>query len=154
MDREAAIALAAAARVGRMATVRPDATPHVVPITFALFRDGSAIHCYWAVDAKPKRSAVLQRIKNLRANPAVEIVVDAYDDDWTRLWWVRLRGTGRVVTSTDERGSAITALAAKYAPYRSMELADDVVAIDVEGVSWWSAGEGPREPRSSARSFG
>jgi len=127
-----------------MATVRPDATPHVVPFVFALIREGTAIRLYWAVDAKPKRPTTLRRIENLRVNPAVEVVVDGYDDDWTALWWVRLRGTSRVVTSSEERRSALAALASKYAPYRAIEPAGDVVAIDVDAVSWWAAGDALR----------
>ena len=127
--------------MGRLATVRPDGTPHVVPFVFALVRDGSATRLYWAVDHKPKRSRSLRRVENLKVNPTVEVVVDRYDDDWTGLWWVRMRGTGRVVTSAEERRTALTALASKYAPYRAVPTEGDVVAIEVEAVSWWSARE-------------
>ena len=124
-----------------MATVRPDGTPHVVPFVFALARTGDLVRLYWAVDAKPKRSTTLRRIENLRANPAVEVVVDRYDDDWSSLWWVRLRGRGRVVEDPGERAAAVAALSAKYVPYRSAEPRDTVEAIDVDGVTWWAAGE-------------
>ena len=140
MNADDAIALAADARVGRLATVRPDGTPHVVPFVFALVGGGDRVRLYWAVDRKPKRSPKLRRIENLRANPAVEVLVDAYDDaDWTALWWVRLRGRGRVVSATEERTAGLEALASKYAQYRSAEPMADVVAIDVDNVSWWSA---------------
>jgi PPOX class probable F420-dependent enzyme len=134
---------AAEARVGRIATVRPDGTPHVVPFVFALIRDGDAARFYWAVDQKPKRSTKLRRIEHLRTNPAAEIVIDGYDDDWTMLWWVRMRGNGRIVDDPEERRTALAVLAAKYAPYRSQEPTDDVVAIDVDAVSWWSADDAP-----------
>jgi PPOX class probable F420-dependent enzyme len=151
LDREAAIERAAEARVGRLATVRPDGTPHVVPFVFVLVRDGTAVRLYWTVDAKPKRSTSLRRVENLRANPAVEVVVDRYDDEWTGLWWVRMRGTGRVVTSAEERRTALTALASKYPAYRSMRAEGDVVAIEVEAVSWWSAEEDLPSPPRPAR---
>jgi PPOX class probable F420-dependent enzyme len=137
--------------VGRLATVRPDGTPHVVPFVFALVRHGTAVRLYWTVDAKPKRSTSLRRVENLRLNPAVEVVVDRYDDEWDGLWWVRMRGTGRVVTSAEERRTALTALASKYPAYRSMRSEGDVVAIEVEAVSWWSAEEDRPSPPSSAR---
>lgn len=127
--------------MGRLATVRPGGTPHVVPFVFALVRDDSAIRLYWAVDHKPKRSTSLRRVENLKVHPEVEVVVDRYDDDWTDLWWVRMRGTGRIVTSAEERRTALTALASKYPPYRSRHAEGDVVAIEVEAVSWWSARE-------------
>lgn len=141
MTRDEAIARASRARVGRIATVRPDGTPHVVPLVFALVDDGAGVRLYWAVDRKPKRSASLRRIANLRANPAAEVVIDGFDEDWTRLWWVRLRGTGRVVGSAEERRAALDALRAKYAQYRDDAPAGDVVAIDVLEVTSWAAWE-------------
>ena len=132
-----AIARAAAAPVGRIATVRPDGTPHVVPFVFALTEAEDGIRLYWAVDRKPKTSTALQRIENLRANPAVEVVVDEYDDDWSRLWWVRFTGTGRVLSSGPERATALEALVAKYPPYRTEPPDGDVIAIDVVSITRW-----------------
>src|SRR5204862_1297005 len=83
----------AAARVARLATTDPDGRPHLVPIVFAL--DGDTL--YTAVDRKPKRSARLRRVENARARPDVTVLVDHYDEDWERLWWIRLRGRARVL---------------------------------------------------------
>ena len=71
--------------------------PHVVPICFAI--DGDML--YTAVDEKPKRTRALQRLRNIEANPRVEVLIDHCDEDWSQLWWVRLRGTG-----ADRRRSA------------------------------------------------
>jgi PPOX class probable F420-dependent enzyme len=119
--------------------VTPDGRPHVVPFVFAVVEDRGSVRAYWAVDAKPKRSPRLQRLRNLASNPAAEIVVDGYDEDWDRLWWVRAGGTGRIVQDPDERAAALGALRAKYPRYR--DLADDavVVAIDLERITGWSA---------------
>jgi PPOX class probable F420-dependent enzyme len=138
VTRDEALARAAAARVGRIATVRPDGAPHVVPVVFVLVERGDGPRLYWAVDDKPKRSMSLVRLENIRANPRVEVVVDAYDEDWGRLWWVRLLGTARVVAADGERRSALEALAEKYAPYRRRPPSGDVVAIDVSDVRWWT----------------
>ena len=81
------------ARVARLATVDEQGRPHVVPICFAV--DGDLL--YTAVDAKPKRTRELRRLRNVEANPAVEVVIDHWDEDWSRLWWVRLSGQARVV---------------------------------------------------------
>jgi PPOX class probable F420-dependent enzyme len=125
-----------------MATVRPDGTPHVMPFVFALDRtEPDAVRLYWAVDDKPKRSGSLQRVENIRTHPAVEVVIDGYDEDWATLWWVRIRGNGRVVASDEERRVALEALASKYAQYRTAEPRGDVVAIDVDGVTSWSASQ-------------
>jgi PPOX class probable F420-dependent enzyme len=139
-----AIARVADARVGRMATVRPDGTPHVMPFVFALVVTEGVLRLYWAVDRKPKTSDRLQRVDNIRANPAVEVVIDRYDDDWDRLWWVRLNGTGRVVTSAEERAAALDALAAKYPAYGAQPPEGNLVAIDVRSVSQWPPDPSPR----------
>ena len=81
------------------ATVGADGRPHVVPICFAL--DGDTL--YTAVDSKPKSTRRLRRLANIEANPAVEIVIDHWDEDWSRLWWVRLSGRARIVDQ-DARG--------------------------------------------------
>jgi PPOX class probable F420-dependent enzyme len=74
------------ARVGRLATASGDGDPHVIPVCFVF--DGT--HLYSAIDAKPKRVAPprLRRVQNLRANPRASLLVDHYDEDWTRLRYV------------------------------------------------------------------
>ena len=79
------------AKVARLATTDPDGRPHLVPIVFVL--DGQTL--YSAVDAKPKRSRRLRRVANARERPDVTVLVDHYEDDWGRLWWVRVRGRAR-----------------------------------------------------------
>jgi PPOX class probable F420-dependent enzyme len=134
MGDELAISRLREARVGRLATVRPDGSPHVVPFAFALL--GRTV--YWIVDAKPKRSSALRRLENIEREPRVELVVDAYDEDWSTLWWVRARGTARIVEDEDERVRALASLREKYAPYADAA-PEVVVAIDLERISGWSA---------------
>ncbi|MCA1674649.1 MAG: TIGR03668 family PPOX class F420-dependent oxidoreductase, partial [Actinobacteria bacterium] len=81
------------APVARLATVRPDGLPHVVPVTFALDHDTLVT----AIDQKPKTTTSLQRLKNIEAHPFASVIIDHYEDDWSRLWWVRGDGTARVV---------------------------------------------------------
>lgn len=123
------------ARVARLATVDAQGRPHVVPICFAL----AANVLYSAVDRKPKRSPRLKRLDNIRANPGVTVLVDHYEDDWSRLWWVRLRGRGRVLESGEERKRALALLAAKYPQYRAEPPVDAVIAIDVDEWRGWHA---------------
>jgi PPOX class probable F420-dependent enzyme len=125
-----------AARVARLATVRPDGTPHLVPICFALVADGTRIVS--AVDDKPKSTPELQRLVNVRANPAVTLLVDHYDEDWSRVWWVRADGRGRVVENGAEREEAADALRAKYEQYERIGIAGATVVIDVERWRGWS----------------
>jgi PPOX class probable F420-dependent enzyme len=125
----------AAARVARLATTDPDGRPHLVPIVFAL--DGDTL--YSAVDRKPKRSSRLQRIENARARPDVTILVDHYEEDWSRLWWIRLRGRARVLDDGPERERALALLAAKYPQYRAEPPDGPVLAVDVTEVREWRA---------------
>jgi PPOX class probable F420-dependent enzyme len=123
------------ARVARLATTDPDGRPHLVPIVFAL--DGDTL--YSAVDNKPKRSKRLRRIGNARARPDVTILVDHYDDDWTRLWWIRLRGRARVLDEGKERERALELLRAKYEQYRDDPPDGPVLAVDITEVREWEA---------------
>ena len=123
-----------AARIARLATIDPDGRPHLVPIVFVV--DGDTL--YSAVDHKPKRSQTLRRIENARARPDVTVLVDHYEDDWRRLWWIRLRGRARVLDGGDECERALDLLAEKYEQYRRRRPGGPVLAVDVADVRDWS----------------
>jgi PPOX class probable F420-dependent enzyme len=106
-----------------------------VPIVFAI--DGDTV--YTAVDRKPKRSRTLRRIENARARPDVTILVDRYDEDWSQLWWIRLRGRARVLDAGDERLRALQLLAEKYPQYEDEPPDGPVLAVDVTETRPWSA---------------
>ena len=125
----------ARSRVARLATLDPDGRPHVVPIVFALVGDT----LYSAVDAKPKRSRTLRRIENARERPDVTVLVDRYEEDWTQLWWVRIRGRARVLDDGDEADAALEALTAKYPQYRDEPPGLPVLGIDVVDWRAWPA---------------
>jgi PPOX class probable F420-dependent enzyme len=133
LGRADAERLLASARVARLATVTPDGAPHLVPICFAL----AGAVAYTAVDAKPKRTTDLQRVRNLQANPRASLLADHYEDDWSRLWWVRADGTARVVDLEPERSRAAELLADRYAPYRDDAPAGVVLALDIERLTGW-----------------
>lgn len=120
--------------VARLASVGPDGRPHIVPIVFAL--DGETV--YSVVDRKPKRTGRLRRIENLRARPAAALLADHYEEDWSRLWWVRADGRARVLDGGQEADRAVALLAARYPWQRA---AGAVLAVDVERWSGWSAAE-------------
>jgi PPOX class probable F420-dependent enzyme len=120
------------ARVARLATVGPDGRPHVVPVCFAA--EGSTL--YTAVDEKPKRTRRLRRLENIERDPRVEVLVDHYEDDWSRLWWLRLRGTARVVEH-DER--ALELLVSKYPQYRRQPPRGPFVVVSISDRIEWSA---------------
>ena len=124
-----------AARVARLATIDPDGRPHLVPIVFAVDR----ATLYSAVDRKPKRSTTLRRIENARARPDVTILVDHYDDDWSSLWWIRLRGSARILDEGEERERALTLLREKYPQYRAEPPEGPVLAVDVTETREWTS---------------
>ena len=125
----------AAARVGRLATLGAEGRPHLVPICFAL--DGDTL--YSAVDEKPKRSKRLRRLENIRRRPKVAVLVDHYEEDWSRLWWVRLDGLARVVAEGAEREHGLALLQAKYEQYGAEPPTGPVLAIRIERWRGWSS---------------
>lgn len=127
----------AAARVARLATLRPDGSPRLVPVTFTVV-DG--LICS-AVDAvKPKRHRQLARLADIEREPRVALLVDEYDEDWTQLWWARIDGLA-AVRAVD--GAAAAALAAKYPAYRATDLMGAPMVV-VTPCRWtgWTAGAG------------
>ncbi len=125
----------AGARVARLATADAEGRPHLVPVVFAV--DGDRV--YSVVDAKPKRTTALRRLRNVACNPAVALLVDHYDDaDWGALWWARAEGTGRVLdpSSDEEAARAVELLQARYPQQRAVGA---VLAVDVGRWSGWAA---------------
>ncbi|HEX3360494.1 MAG TPA: TIGR03668 family PPOX class F420-dependent oxidoreductase [Solirubrobacterales bacterium] len=127
----------AAARVARLATADAAGRPHLVPVAFAVVEDT----IYSAVDAKPKRTRALRRLANVRANPAVSLLVDHWDeDDWGALWWARADGRGRTLDPDDpEARRAVDLLRERYPRQRD---AGEVLAVEVERWSGWAAAAG------------
>jgi PPOX class probable F420-dependent enzyme len=127
------------AKVARLATTDPDGRPHLVPIVFVLDRQA----LYSAVDAKPKRSRKLRRVANARERPDVTVLVDQYEDDWGRLWWVSLRGRARVLDTGEEAERALGLLVDKYEQYRREPPGRPVLAVDIlEWRSWEASATG------------
>jgi PPOX class probable F420-dependent enzyme len=136
MDEKEARARFAAARVARLATVRPDGGPHLVPVVFVL--EGDTV--WLVVDEKPKRHRRLQRVVNIRAEPRVSLLADSYDEDWNRLWWVRADGRARIVGEGHELDRAVSLLLDRYPQERGQPPKGPALAVEVERWRRWSAG--------------
>jgi PPOX class probable F420-dependent enzyme len=126
------------ARVGRLATVDGSGTPHVIPVCYVLHGDV----IYWAVDQKPKSTRQLKRLENIHQNPRVELVADNYAEDWTQLWWVRVKADASLLAEVSEADRALDLLAAKYPQYRQQRPEGLVVRLAVRQWSGWSATAG------------
>ena len=131
----------AAQRVARLATADAAGRPHVVPICYAL--SGNTV--YFTVDEKPKKKpgARLKRLSNLRENPLAALVVDRYDEDWSRLGWVMLQGSAEILESGDEHDLAQANLRARYPQLATMRLEGlPVVAVRIDHAASWGQLEG------------
>ncbi|WP_416563462.1 TIGR03668 family PPOX class F420-dependent oxidoreductase [Nocardia testacea] len=135
LDRDRARARFAEARVARLATVTAAGTPHLVPIVFAVAGDT----VYTAVDAKPKSTTALRRLANIEAHPDIAVLADFYEEDWTRLWWVRADGRARIATGEEAR-QGLLHLTARYPVYVTEPPPGPVVALDITRWSGWAAG--------------
>ena len=148
------------AAVARLATIGPDGRPHLVPVTFAL--DGDRI--YTVVDAKPKTTANLRRLRNIGADSRVTVLADHYENDWDRLWWARADGHAAILgrpapavgqppgtadrlAGTDGRpadlAGPLALLAARYPQYRAAPPAGPLIRIQVERWTGWAAAGSP-----------
>jgi PPOX class probable F420-dependent enzyme len=121
-------------RVARLATADARGRPHVVVTTFAL----SGIEVYLVIDEKPKTTRDLKRLRNIRANPTVALLADHYDEDWTKLWWVRADGRAVIVEDPEVAAQAIELLAERYVQYRASRPRGPVVAVTVDTWTGWA----------------
>jgi PPOX class probable F420-dependent enzyme len=123
--------LLSSARVGRLAFLDERDLPRVLPVVFAVW-EGAV----WSViDRKPKRSAEPARVRRLRRRPEAALLVDRYDEDWSRLAWVELRGH----VSIERVGPALEALAARYPQYRTEPPPGPLLRLAVSDAVWWRA---------------
>lgn len=127
----------AEARVARLATVRADGSPRVVPCCTALSGDVA----YTAVDdVKAKSTRALRRLDDVRRSGRASLLVDRYDEDWSTLWWVRIDGPADVVEADrSEHAAAVALLVEKYHQYRDRPPPGAVIALRAATWRAWSA---------------
>jgi PPOX class probable F420-dependent enzyme len=127
------------ARVARLATLDARLRPHIVPVCFAY--DGKVF--YTAIDQKPKRVVPerLTRLRNILAAPQVALLIDRYDEDWTQLWYVLIRGKAKLIPMSGhkERAWALRKLRAKYPQYTETMLPNDapIIRITPDRTAFW-----------------
>jgi PPOX class probable F420-dependent enzyme len=123
--------------VARLATIRPDGRPHIVPVVFA-----HVAGALWSpIDGKPKGAGPIARVRNIEREPRVSLLIDDYGEDWKRLWWVRIDGRAELVSGN---AAAEAALRAKYPQYREVPLyaaAPLLIRIEPTGVAAWGPDE-------------
>jgi len=129
------------ARVARLATLDAKLRPHIVPVCFAY--DGKVF--YTAIDQKPKRVTPerLTRLRNILVVPQVALLIDQYDEDWTRLWYILIRGKAKLIPirAHKERAWVLRELRAKYPQYAGKMLPDDapIIRITPNRTAFWAS---------------
>lgn len=133
--------LLATARIGHLATADATGIPHVIPVCYAF--NGQVI--YSVLDQKPKRTSVtrLRRVRNIQANSRVALVVDHYEEDWGRLWYLLITGEAELLQEGDEQAAAVGLLREKYQQYRDMAIDQNpVIKITPTRVVSWGPAAG------------
>lgn len=130
-------------RVARLSTRDTEGWPHAVPVCFVYHREVF----YTPLDGKPKRTSVqkLARVRNIEANPQVALLLDQYDEDWDKLWYILVRGRASILTGGAEQNEVIAQLRNKYVQYASLRFlpADaPVIRIDPVKIISWGRVEG------------
>jgi PPOX class probable F420-dependent enzyme len=125
--------LLSSARVARLGLLDERDLPRVLPVTFAVF-EGAV---WSAIDRKPKRAGEPARVRRLRRRPDATLLVDRYDDDWSRLAWVELRGP----VTIHPLGPAVDSLAERYEQYREERPQGPLLRLEVRDAVWWRASE-------------
>ena len=136
-----------AARSAVLATASAEAVPHLIPVVFALRRDAA----YIAIDQKPKTTTRIRRLRNIEENPRAALLIDRYDDDWSKLWWIMLRGPAAILDPETrdraEAAGAIARLRRRYPQYAEHALEDrPLIRLTIEQVTHWSAAPLPPGP--------
>jgi PPOX class probable F420-dependent enzyme len=121
--------------VARLATADAAGRPHLVPVVFAVQGD----RVYSAVDAKPKRTTALRRLENVRQNPTVALLADHYEEDWSRLWWVRADGRASILEAPGDMAGPVRLLAERYPQYRRRPPPGPVICVLVDHWAGWAA---------------
>jgi len=141
-------------RVGRLATLDARGRPSLVPIVYVVIAD----ELWSPIDGKPKRGGELARVRNIRRDPRVGVLIDQWSEDWQQLWWLRIHGEARV-ESTASGAAALTALAVKYPQYRGVpqsDGSDQLLVVRIRSQASWCASEaacsvGERSPGGPLR---
>lgn len=126
-------------RVARLATIDSDFKPHLVPVVFVF--DGN--NFFTPVDEKRKKAKPekLRRIKNIEGNPSVALLIDEYNEDWTRLAFVMIQGVASIVKSRPQADiqvqEALKQLTIKYTQYQRVGTGEILIRIKPEKVVSW-----------------
>jgi PPOX class probable F420-dependent enzyme len=119
-------------RRGVLTTLDPDGRGHSVPMVYVI----SGNEIVSPIDHKPKTGRELARVRNIQRDARVTVLVDHWDEDWTRLAWVMVRG--HAVIESDAAPEVVQSLNARYQQYSSDERPDALIRIRPTTSTWWT----------------
>jgi coenzyme F420-0:L-glutamate ligase/coenzyme F420-1:gamma-L-glutamate ligase len=132
-------------RIGRLATVDLECKPHVIPVVFVFDNDRN---CYFIpIDEKTKRSRPenLKRVKNIQENPNIALLLDEYNEDWTKLYFIMIRGKGSILGGKKLEQNemlilekAHKLLCDKYPQYKKIGIGKYLIKIMPQKVVVWN----------------
>jgi PPOX class probable F420-dependent enzyme len=135
VNKQAMLERIATVRSATLGTISPDGSPHLVPCVFAV----DAPLFFIPVDGKPKRSRELKRLSNLKADPRAVLLFNGWDEDWSRLWWVSVKGEALILRTPSDMNHARHLLLARYSQYRTSEELDPIIQVQITDVMEWRA---------------
>lgn len=115
-------------RVARLATADEHGSPHLIPVCYAF--DG--VRFYTPLDEKPKRviDARLRRVRNIEARHEASLLIDQYDDDWSRLAYVLVHARAELIgPEHPAHVDALGLLRQRYVQYQAMALEERPVIM-------------------------
>ena len=124
-------------RIAHLSTVDDQGDPHVVPVVYAY--DGKYI--YTPIDTKPKikQKTDLRRVKNIKTNSSVTLIIDDYSENWDELAWLQVRGTADLIYEGEEFKYGINLIVDKYPQYiKDGYKISFIIAISPSRVISWN----------------
>ena len=128
-----------AAAHGVLGTIHPERGVDLVPVVYAI--DERPTLFVPTDTVKAKTTTRLQRLENLSKDPRCTLLVEDYDHDWSRLWWVRINGRG-IEASAEEVERFLPLLADRYPQYADPSTVVGGIVIRPDDVTGWAAGRG------------
>ena len=127
-----------AARHGVLGTVHATRGVDAVPVVFIVDGNQDADEIVIPIDTvKPKAGGRLQRLRNLDGDERSVLLVEHYEDDWSRLWWVRVHGRAHEAEPTPGQ---LGRLAAAFPAYAAPGSVTSVIVFAPDDVTGWATG--------------
>ncbi len=130
-------ALIKGAKVARLSTVDQKSYPYVVPVVFVFHENSFFI----PLDEKKKtvNSRNLKRVKNIEKNPNVTLLIDKYQNDWKKLFFLMIHGKAKVIDGNNKLIDKIhKLLVSKYPQYKKIGIGNSCIKIEPTKVRFWS----------------